>query len=140
MSQENVEVVRRMYEAANRRDLDAYFEDVDPEIEFHLSGAFPDLEAVYRGRAGVQKFFEQFAEPWEELSVEPNRIFDLDTRVLVLFHFRARGRDGIEVQLPLAHMWTMREAKAVRMDAYSDQRKALEAAGLSEQDVHADSP
>jgi ketosteroid isomerase-like protein len=121
------------------RDLDAYFEDVDPEIEFHLSGAFPDLEAVYRGRAGVQKFFEQFAEPWEELSVEPNRIFDLDTRVLVLFHFRARGRDGIEVQLPLAHLWTMREAKAVRMDAYSDQRKALEAAGLSEQDVHADS-
>jgi ketosteroid isomerase-like protein len=36
------------------------------------------------------------------------------------------------VMLPFAHLWTLRNGQVVRMDAYSDQQKALEAAGLSE--------
>ena len=59
-------------------------------------------------------------------------MIEIDDRVLVLVHFRARGRDGIEVQLPLAHLWTMRNGLGVRMDACSDQQKAFAAAGLRE--------
>jgi ketosteroid isomerase-like protein len=132
MPSQNVEIIRSLYEAANRRDYEAYFAGLAPEIEFHLSGAFPDLDHVYRGHTGIQEFADQFIEPWEELSVEPDRIIEIDDRVLALVHFRARGRDGIEVQLPLAHLWTLWKGLAVRMDAYSNQQKALEAAGLRE--------
>jgi hypothetical protein len=38
------------------------------------------------------------------------------------------------VQLPLGHMWTMRNGQAVQMDAYADQKEALEAVGSSKQD------
>jgi ketosteroid isomerase-like protein len=131
MSHENVELVCSYYEALNRRDLDA-FELLAPEIEFHLTGVFPDLKPVYRGRAAVRSFFEQFTEPWEELMIEPARVIDVEERVLVLLRFHARGRDGIEVELPLAHLWTLRSGRAVRMDAYSDQEEALETVGLSE--------
>jgi ketosteroid isomerase-like protein len=132
MSQENAEIVRRMYEATNRGDADAAREALDPEIEIHLAGVFPDLERLYRGHAGVRKWVEQTREPWEELLVEPDRVIDLGARVLVLAHFHVKGRDGIEVQRPVGHLWTMRNGQAVRMDAYSDHQKALKAAGLSE--------
>jgi ketosteroid isomerase-like protein len=135
MSQENLEALRTYYEAANRRDLDLALDFLAPEIEFHLAGVFPDLELAYIGREEVLRFLEQFADPWEELSVEPQRLIDLDTRVLVLLRFHATGRDGIEVELPLAQLWTLQDGRAVRMDAYSDQLKALEAAGVSEQDL-----
>ena len=62
----------------------------------------------------------------------PQRFFDLGERVLVLSRFEATGRDGIEANLPMAHLWTLRDGKVVRMDAFADQQKALEAAGLSE--------
>jgi uncharacterized protein len=130
MSQENVALVRSYYEAVNRSDRDAVSAFLAPEVEFHLAGLFPDLARVYRGRVEVQTFLDQFAEPWRELSIEPERFIDVDARVLVFLRFRARGRDGIVVELPLAHLWTMSDGRAVRMDAYSDQLKALEAVGL----------
>src|SRR5215212_1944249 len=139
MSQDNVEIVRAYFEAVNRRDHDAVFHLFAPEVEFHLAGRFPDLEPTYIGHEGVRGFLEQFADPWEELWVEPETLTDLGTRVLVLLHFHARGRDGIEVALPLGQVWTFENGRAVRMDAYSDHRKALEAVGLSEQGAPADS-
>jgi ketosteroid isomerase-like protein len=138
MSQENIETVRSYYDAINQRDLDAVFESFAPEIEFHLAGLFPDLEPIYRGPAEVRTFLERFSEPWVDLTVEPAKIIDLDQRVLVFFRFHAKGRDGIEVELPLAHLWSLQNGRAVRMDAYPDERKALEAVGLSEQDADSD--
>lgn len=132
MSHENVALVRTYYEAVNRRDRDAATAFLAPEVEFHLAGLFPDLARVYRGREEVFGFLDQFADPWKELSVEPERITDVGSRVLVFLRFRARGRDGIIVELPLAHLWTMSDRRAVRMDAYSDQQEALEAAGLGD--------
>jgi ketosteroid isomerase-like protein len=140
MSQENVEIVRAMYEAANAGSkLDANFEVLAPEVEFHVSGAFPDLDPVYRGHDGVRKLNEALNEPWMALSLDPEKVIDVGPRVLVLSRFRARGRDGMEVRLQLANLWTVRDGQIVRMDAFSDQEAALEAVGLSEQDAHADS-
>jgi ketosteroid isomerase-like protein len=55
MSQENVEVVRRGYEAFNRGDFDAAMEVVHPEIEFVLPGGGPRLLAR-----------ERFARGWSQ--------------------------------------------------------------------------
>ena len=132
MSQENVEIVTSMYESTNRRDDDVALGALAPEFEVHLAGVFPDMEPVYRGHKGALRWVEQTREPWEQLAVEPDRVIDLGARVLVLGHFRARGRNGIEVERPFANLWTLRNELVVRMDAYSDQQKALEAVGLSE--------
>jgi ketosteroid isomerase-like protein len=66
------------------------------------------------------------------LSLDPEKFIDVGSRVLVLSRFRARGRDGMEVRLQLANLWTVRDGQIIRMDAFSDQAAALEAAGLSE--------
>jgi ketosteroid isomerase-like protein len=132
MSRENVEVVRAMYEVANAGDkLDANFEVLAPDVEFHVSGAFPDLDQVYRGHEGVKKLNEALNEPWEALSLDPEEFIDAGSRVLVLSQFHARGRDGMEVRLHLANLWTVRDGRIVGMEAFADQESALEAVGLS---------
>ena len=139
MSQENVEIVRAMYEAANAGDkLDANFEVLAPDVEFHVSGAFPDLNPVYRGHEGVKQLNNALNEPWTALSLDPEKFIDAGARVLVFSQFRARGRDGMEMRRHLANLWTMRHRKIVRMEAFADQESALEAAGLSAQDARAD--
>ena len=110
--------------------MDASFELLAPDVEFHVSGAFPDLERVYRGHDGVRKLNEQLNAPWEKISVLPDRLIDLGEQVLALCHFQAVGRDGIEVSLAFAHLWTLRNEQVARLDAFSDQAEALEAVGL----------
>src|SRR5919204_5019930 len=131
MSQENVEIVRAMYEVANASGkLDANFDVLAPNVEFHVSGAFPDLDRVYRGHAGVRKLNDALNEPWTTLSLDPHDFIDVGPRVLLLSQFHARGRDGMELRLRLANLWTVRDRKIVRMDAFSDHESALEAVGL----------
>lgn len=133
MSRENVEVVRAMYEVANAGDeLDANFALLAPEVEFHVSGAFPDLDSVYRGHEGMRKLNEALNEPWASLSLEPVEFIDTGSDVLVLSQFRAVGRDGMEVQRELANLWTVRDGLILRMQAFPDHDSALEATGLSE--------
>jgi ketosteroid isomerase-like protein len=98
MSEGNVEIVRRIYEAVIRRDFDAAIEDVAPDAEIHLAGIFPDLERVHRGHDVFRTLVEHGEETWEEIWVDIDRIIDLGARVLVLAHFRATGREGIEVR------------------------------------------
>ena len=131
MSQQNVEIVRSMYKTLDGK-LHGNFELLAPEVEFHTSGVFPDLDSVYRGRDGFQLLNDHLNAPWAEISLDPDRIIDLGERVLVLSHFQAAGRDGIEARLPIAHVWTLRNGQVVRVDAFSDHQKALEAVGLSE--------
>jgi uncharacterized protein len=131
MSKPNAEIVRSMYETTTGR-LDPDFGVLAPDVEFHLSGVFPDLDPVYRGHEGIRTLTDQLNAPWQAISLEPERLIDLDERVLVLSHFQARGRDGIEARLEFAHLWTLRNGEVVRMDAFSDHQKALEAVGLSE--------
>jgi hypothetical protein len=57
---------------------------------------------------------------------------DAGLEFLVLSEFHATGRNVIEVSIPFAHLWTARSGQVVRMEAFSDQKKGLEAVGLSE--------
>ena len=132
MSVENVERVRGYYEAANRRDIDAFFQKLSPEFEFHTAGAFPDLDSAYKGREAFLDFMFKFQDPWEEISIDPDELIDAGPRVLAMISFHARGRDGIEVELALAHLWTIEDGIAVRLDAYADQEQARKTVGLRE--------
>jgi ketosteroid isomerase-like protein len=131
MARDNMDTVRALVETAGGR-LDAGLEFFAPEIELHLTGVFPDLDPVYRGHGGVREFVALFNAPWEELTVEVERFVDLGDQVLTLSYFDGKARDGMEVRRPLAHLWTLREGRIIRMNAFQDHHQALEAVGLSE--------
>jgi uncharacterized protein len=139
MSQENVEIARRAYEAFNRGDIDGLLDLCAPGIEWEDMGTF-DTDAV-TGKEAVRAFFKTGMEPWAEIRREPERIIDLGgDQVLVLVHATGRGRESsVEVDARGADLLTVNEGKFVRFIGYPDRAQALEAVGLSEQDAHADS-
>jgi uncharacterized protein len=132
MSQENVEKVRVGYEAFSRRDLNAALAHIDPEIEWHQSSAFPDAR-TFQGHEGVREFFEQIFEIFDESDFIPEEIIDLGDRIVVVHRFVGRGQGSrVPVEVREASLWTLRQGKAIRQEAFASKAEALEAAGLSE--------
>jgi uncharacterized protein len=132
MSQENVDLARRGYEAFARGDLDAVLEFMHPEIEAHDPPEVPDA-AIHRGREAVRRDWEQTADLFEGFSIDVEKSFERGDEVVVFLRFRGRGRESdAEVEAPMAHVWTIRDGKAVRLRQFLDRAEALEAAGLKD--------
>jgi ketosteroid isomerase-like protein len=133
MSEENVEVVRRGYEAFNRGDLDGMVADFAPTFEYLASGAVPGTGGVYRGPEGLKEFMSWFFGEFSDARADINELIDAGDRVLVGTTARGRGKQsGVESGWHLWHLWTLREGKIVRGEGFTDRDEALEAAGLSE--------
>ena len=140
MSEENVEIVRRGYGALVRGferghlGSDA-FDWLDPEIDWRGPREFPDLAESRFGHQGVREYLAILTEAIEDYRMDPEEFIDAGTdQVLVFSREGGRGRgSGAEVQTqPTAHLWTLRDGKAVRLRSYWERADALEAAGLRE--------
>ena len=127
---ENVERVLRGYDAWNRHDWDLLFEMLDPEIEWlPMEGTM--IGGPFHGHAEVREFMETLAEMWDEFRIEAEDFIEHGDRVLALVRVRSRARtSGIELDEQWAHLWTARDGLAVRLQVFSDRRRAFEQSGL----------
>jgi ketosteroid isomerase-like protein len=141
MSEENVELMRRIYAAFGRflREPDDFAPEllafIDPRIEWRGPREFPDLAEPRFGHDGVRSYFDTLFEAIEDYRMRPEEFIDAGgDRVLVFSREEGRGRgSGAEVVThPTAHLWTLRDGKAVRLESYWERSDALAAAGLSE--------
>ncbi len=135
MSQENVEVFERAVAAYNRRDLDAFLEAFDPEVEWHAltQVMFGGEESVHRGHAGIRDGVREIHEVLAELQLGYSEIRDLGERIVVIGSVSGRGRaSGAETEMPINWVVEFKDSKVIWMHDYVDRAEALEAAGLSE--------
>jgi ketosteroid isomerase-like protein len=141
MSQENVEIVRRGYETMTRvlaewpSELPDLSEFLDPEIEWRGPREFPDLAEPRYGHEGVLSYIGTLFEALEEYRMVPEEFIDAGPdRVLVFSREGGRGKgSGAEVfTQPTAHLWTIRDGRAIRMQSYWERPDALKAAGIEE--------
>ena len=134
-----MEIVRRGYDAWNRGDLDAWLQTFDPNVEVHLPEGGLNV-GTRRGHDAIRQLREGFLEVWDDLTMEPERFFEVGDQIVVFVRIRGRGRgSGVETQTRPAHLGTVRSGKVVRLVIYPERADALAAVGLSEQDAHADS-
>ena len=128
MSQENVEVVRRSFDAYRHGDLDAALSDAHPEITWD-----PYEEAPMQGLDAVRGQLARWESDWEELETTPEEFIDAGDRVVVVAHYRGRGRGGgIDVDARSYLVYTLRAGKLIGMQEFIERREAMEAAGLEE--------
>lgn len=126
MSEENVEVVRRIYEAWLRGDsardlIDADVEYVNP----------PD--AVEGGTRRGRRAFAGIRDAYDDVRVEPERFIDAGPDVVVIARITGKGRgSGVDIDWRQGYVWTVRDGKAVRFRWFTKPEQALEAAGLSD--------
>jgi ketosteroid isomerase-like protein len=136
MSQENVELLRRITEVFNRGDLEGAIAlaDPPPEFEFVPSGVLiPDLADVQRGPGGLRRVAEVFSGEFDDPHVELHELIDVGDQVFVWSTFRGRGKhSGVETAWDIFGVWTVRDGRIVRWLGFTDRDAALEAVGLSE--------
>jgi ketosteroid isomerase-like protein len=139
VSQENVELVRRLYaelasggspqEFEQRLTDDALSAFLDREIEW-----VPVTESLlaidsYRGFDGVRRFWGEFLSTWDEYRVEPLKFYDAGDQVAVVVHIVGLTH-GLEVDQTRSSLLTIRNGRVVRVQAFADPEGAREAAGL----------
>jgi ketosteroid isomerase-like protein len=130
MSQENVELIRSIYDGWLRGEMsDEHF---DPEIAMVESRTLPGAASAY-GIEDVRRYMQSFAKYWDEIRFEAQEYLDAGDKVIVVARLIGRGKSsGVAVERSWAYVWTVRDGKALRMDGYADREQALEAAGLPE--------
>jgi ketosteroid isomerase-like protein len=96
----NADLLLNAFEAWNRDDCEAWLETLDPEVEIHTSGVFPDLAAVYRGHGQATRFWRQMHEPWETFRIDVEDVEETGDGVSAAIRFQAKGGDsGVEVDM-----------------------------------------
>jgi ketosteroid isomerase-like protein len=101
-----VALVQKGISLWNKRDWEAALEDLHPQIEWRTSGVVPGIDQVYTGHEGAMRFWTTWTELWDEIRIDIEQMTERDDDVLVLARFQARGRDGVEVDQPVAFEFT----------------------------------
>jgi ketosteroid isomerase-like protein len=130
ISEQNVEVVRAIYEAWAQHGLEAGLRYLDPGVEWDLSRRAVD-PGVYRGHDGVRDYVRGIREAYAGMGSTVEDVVDAGDKVVALLVFHGEGRkSGATVQARIANVWTLRHGKVVRMQYFGDREEALAAAGL----------
>jgi ketosteroid isomerase-like protein len=152
MSQDNLEIVRRYFEAVERA-FEAYWQvprsvadslragKIEPEIADAMRYFHPDIEwksaligITTRGYEDTVRGVDQMLEAAQDYRIKTQEVTDLGgNQVLAMLDLAMTGKDsGISVSQQIFNVVTVRDGQITRMDEYLERAEALEAAGLSE--------
>jgi ketosteroid isomerase-like protein len=131
MSQANVELNRRGFQAFNERDLDGLLEALHEDVE--LVPVLAAMEGGYRGHDGARRWWTTLLSGFPDINVEVLEVRDLGE--VTVASVRVTGH-GAETDTPFdasvwqVHQW--RDGKCTSWHAYTSEGDALEAAALCE--------
>jgi ketosteroid isomerase-like protein len=134
VTEQNVELVRRGFEAFARGEIERVLDLTDPDVSW-VPGIAPLLGVdTIRGRDALRHFFvEQLFEGFDAFSAEPLSFEDLGDSVLVVSRYIGRGEStGLEVDQTFFAVYTLRDGKIVAFRDYETRSDALEAVGQRE--------
>lgn len=109
--EENVEVVRRAYDAFHHRDVDAMLAVIDPEVEWCVDAAIPGAVKVYRGHDGLRTYLEQAQEAFDAVRFDIEEFIDVgEDRLILVATINVRGKaSGAESSLRGYELFTIRD-------------------------------
>ncbi len=127
MSDPHMTLVRRLYDAFNRRDSEGIVALCHEEMEFFpvVTAEAVGRDAPYTGQAGLRDYLADVAQVWEELQITPDELQRRDDTLLVRGRVYARSRElGIR-DLPSAWIWEVRGDCFVRGEVFPDPEQAV---------------
>jgi ketosteroid isomerase-like protein len=129
MSQENVEVVRKLYESRGSE----FFELLDPHVVFINYASAPETRP-YIGHEGVREWAKGFRASFGDYQVEATEIIDAGgDQVVTANRWTGTGTTSrVPVEREVATLFTLVNGRIVRAQGFETRDEALEAAGLSD--------
>jgi ketosteroid isomerase-like protein len=129
MSEENVERIKAGFEAHNRGDLDALEAVYDPDAVFETL-----LLGTHHGSESIRQIYEENQKTMAGYDVVPAELIDADDKVLAVVKMVGAGSSSqISLDEGFAFVFTFKDGRVVREQAFRNREEALQAAGLSEQ-------
>jgi ketosteroid isomerase-like protein len=137
MSQENVEIIARLYDEFLARperlaspELLRFF---DPAVEVRQSESLLGTQGTFHGYEGLRRAGREVFATFRWAHWVPKRLVEAEDRVVATVEFRGVGKEsGVRVSDTVAHLWTLKHGRILAWHVYLDPAEALEAVGLSE--------
>jgi len=121
MSQQDVETVRRGYDAFNRKDIAAVLDLYDPQIEWIEGGGGRAPAGTFRGPQSVaNEVFATVPQNFDDFRAEPEQFIDAGEHVVVVGRFSGKARSGATLDAPFVHVHRLRNGKTVHFQNYVD--------------------
>src|SRR5437763_3459421 len=127
MSRQNVEIVRRMNAAFNRRDRDALSAYYHPDVELQDLQHAPDAPECMFGIDATRAYWAQWDDAFDDFTAEIEEYIDAGAYVLTTTHWRGKGKDSdLEIDLRAAEVFELADGRIARLTSgYSNRAEAL---------------
>ena len=130
MPSENVEIVKRGFEAFEQHGVDGLLAFIHEDFEATTPPGLASEPDTYVGHDGVRRYFDSFYEVMDEIRWEAHAFHEVGDKVVVEFTLYARGKStGLEFGQPAVQVWTLRDGKGTGVELYPTLEEALDAAG-----------
>jgi ketosteroid isomerase-like protein len=131
MSEENVELLRGVFEATAKGDAGAWLRAMDPRVRLYPRSEEPGVRGLYEGWDGVMEYMVNWYSQWDDYEAEPVEFVDAGDDVLVVIRERGRmGQSEIEIEEKFSHSFKLEAGRIVEWRHYDSNEQALEALGL----------
>ena len=130
MSQENITVIRGMYESFSREDVTSVLGQMHQHIEWREAENFIYVNrSPYCGpQAVLEGVFMRLASEWADFKVTPEEWLDAGNHVVVLGTYSGRHKESSrEVRAQFAHIWGVTHGRVVRFQQYTDTKQFADA-------------
>jgi uncharacterized protein len=132
MTQENIEVIRGLYDSFSQGDVPAVLRQMDEAIEWREAEnyIYADRNPYLGPQAVLKGVFMRLGSEWEGFTVTPEEWLDAGHHVVVLGTYTGRLKEtGKEVRAQFAHVWGLRGGRVVRFQQYTDTKQFAEVVG-----------
>ena len=133
MTQQNVPIVRGLYEAFGRGDVSGVLSQMDQGIEWNDAENFiyADRNPYIGPQAVLEGVFMRLGADWEGFTVTPEEWLDAGTRVVVLGTYKGTHKGtGKQVKAQFAHVWSLKEGRVLRFQQYTDTKQFAEVVAM----------
>jgi ketosteroid isomerase-like protein len=130
MSQQNVELLRSALDTNNEKGPEAIFALIDPDFVAVIPSSLSVEPDSYRGVDGMRRYFELWSEVMDEVRFLAEEFIDAGEKVVVPSRVVARSREtGLELEQRVVQVWTIRDGRALSVEAYPTKVEALARSG-----------
>ena len=134
MSQENVDLIRAIYDSFAAGDVPGVVARMSPEMVWNEAENFPYADGnPYRGpEAILGGVFARLGSEWDGFAAVPEEFLDAGDTVVVLGRYRGTCKaTGRAMDAQLAHVWRIADGKATQFQQYTDTLQAARVMGAA---------
>jgi ketosteroid isomerase-like protein len=132
--EQNVEIIRRSFDAFESMDVERWVADWAEDVEFDVSGYAPwtGEQKRYVGQLAILEFFGAMMTGVKVLKVDVQRVEAVDDDRVIAIYTETRQEPGQPAHdVPVGIVYALRDGKLAHVEVYSDPAAALQAAGIA---------